>query len=726
MGAHLRQVEAQQFVLRLRAIDAHRHEHFEEHERGAERPGGDSHHADQLRHELAAVSEEKALDRVADDQEVWRRPIGKEPHCEDAEGAAHPVHSDRTHRVVHLQRAFDEHHGDADEPAGHGADEHGEGRADVAGWRGNRHQAGEEAVDHVARVVLFEGGFGVGHRRHRAGRTGEHGDHGHLANTQVAAAAGPECGARVKAKPTEGEDERADRRHVQIVARHRIRRPIFVEFAQSWPKHHGPRKGGPATHHVDNARACKVHVRPIEATLVEREQPPAAPDPVGHHRLDQRADEDAPDHEAHPRPAFGDRAGEDRRRGVHEDHLEEEEDGDADIQRPRRKKEPLVAEDAVINARDGDAPLFVEREEPRSEVRRTRQPHAPEGDSEAHRPVGQHADAVDHEVGHHHMHRAFRPAEAGLHHREPGLHEHHQVAGDQHPDEVNGDAVLVDVARKVVGERLVRLCVSEHLGGGGGIDCAIRARHGEALASADANAPEILRAACGGTAGVHRWAVRERRGCSQCEDHGRNRRQHRRRPNAAQDARRPVRRRCFGGQRKALRQLLHGCVLSWTGGPHPERPVTGFAHQGYALAARPVADELAVGTVEQPPEGHALGGEPVANRQLHQRQGGAGDKQFEARRYVPRHRPKEHQPPDRIDRRTVVLDAFAEAEKHVARGRAFNPGASDRCHPSKRDDQAPDNGCQKKQCFQGQLPPSKRTGWAWRKSRPGEKRRRFG
>ena len=57
------------------------------------------------------------------------------------------------------------------------------------------------------------------------------------------------------------------------------------------------------------------------------------------------------------------------------------------------------------------------------------------------RPVGQHADPVDHEVHRHRVARVFGASEAGLDERETGLHEHHEEAGDQGPDEIDGDGV---------------------------------------------------------------------------------------------------------------------------------------------------------------------------------------------------------------------------------------------------------------------------------------------
>ena len=46
----------------------------------------------------------------------------------------------------------------------------------------------------------------------------------------------------------------------------------------------------------------------------------------------------------------------------------------------------------------------------------------------------------------HHVGRVLRPAEAGLHEREPGLHEDHQHRADDDPQEVQPERRLVRVS----------------------------------------------------------------------------------------------------------------------------------------------------------------------------------------------------------------------------------------------------------------------------------------
>ena len=66
-------------------------------------------------------------------------------------------------------------------------------------------------------------------------------------------------------------------------------------------------------------------------------------------------------------------------------------------------------------------------------------------DRESDQPVGQHADAVHHEVHHHGVVGVLGAAQAGLDDGESGLHEHDQEAGDQRPHEVDGDLILADL-----------------------------------------------------------------------------------------------------------------------------------------------------------------------------------------------------------------------------------------------------------------------------------------
>ena len=86
----------------------------------------------------------------------------------------------------------------------------------------------------------------------------------------------------------------------------------------------------------------------------ELRQPAAAPDPHAVDRVDDSGHEDAHRDERRELPALGHGAGDDRRGGVHEDELEQEEREDADVVgavAERAEQEALVAEEAPAGSR---------------------------------------------------------------------------------------------------------------------------------------------------------------------------------------------------------------------------------------------------------------------------------------------------------------------------------------------------------------------------------------
>jgi hypothetical protein len=186
---------------------------------------------------------------------------------------------------------------------------------------------------------------------------------------------------------------------------------------------------------VDHPGAGEVDVAVPEARLgAELGEPAAAPGPHAEDRVDDDRHPEAVDDERGELPAFGHGAGHDRRGGVHEHQVEQEVGHHPD----------------VVDAVEGE-PLGAEQP-PAAEVERAGErvgaaevgdvADAAEHQRVAGEPEAEDADPVDHEVGHHHVGGVLLAAEAGLHQREPGLHEHHQEAGDQRPGEVDGDLVL--------------------------------------------------------------------------------------------------------------------------------------------------------------------------------------------------------------------------------------------------------------------------------------------
>ena len=55
----------------------------------------------------------------------------------------------------------------------------------------------------------------------------------------------------------------------------------------------------------------------------------------------------------------------------------------------------------------------------------------------------------------------------GLHHREAGLHEHDEEAGEQRPDEVDGDLVVTDSVHHFGNGRILRILDGDVLGRAG-------------------------------------------------------------------------------------------------------------------------------------------------------------------------------------------------------------------------------------------------------------------
>src|SRR5436190_1422250 len=75
---------------------------------------------------------------------------------------------------------------------------------------------------------------------------------------------------------------------------------------------------------------------------------------------------------------------------------------------------------------------------------------------ETDRPVGEHRDAVDHEVHGDRVRGVLGTGEPGLDHCETGLHEHHEKPGDQRPHEVDRHRVRRGGRAREPGERVRR------------------------------------------------------------------------------------------------------------------------------------------------------------------------------------------------------------------------------------------------------------------------------
>ncbi len=203
------------------------------------------------------------------------------------------------------------------------ADDRGRPRLHEGTRGGDRHQAGEHAVDHHAGVGLAHALHAVEHRDRRAERRRDGGvdrDHG---EAQVG---GREGRGGVEPEPPEQQDERPEHGHRDVVRRQRARLPVGPELADAGAEHDRAGEAGDATHRVHHTRTGEVDVAEAEVPAVaELRQPAAAPGPPTEDRVVEGAAEEAPAHERLPLPPLGHGTGRDGRGRVHEgDHVEEE------------------------------------------------------------------------------------------------------------------------------------------------------------------------------------------------------------------------------------------------------------------------------------------------------------------------------------------------------------------------------------------------------------------
>src|SRR5713226_9215007 len=83
---------------------------------------------------------------------------------------------------------------------------------------------------------------------------------------------------------------------------------------------------------MHHAGAGEVRIALAETEVVTQVgEPAAAPSPVAEERIDESAQHERGSDERSILPALGSRAGDDRQRRIHENHLEQEDDHDADI-----------------------------------------------------------------------------------------------------------------------------------------------------------------------------------------------------------------------------------------------------------------------------------------------------------------------------------------------------------------------------------------------------------
>ena len=89
----------------------------------------------------------------------------------------------------------------------------------------------------------------VEHCRKRARSTGKHRVYRNHANAQIAAGEGR---PRVESEPAERQDERAGKRHGQVVSRHRHRLTILGVLSEARTENDRARKRRHSANHVDD------------------------------------------------------------------------------------------------------------------------------------------------------------------------------------------------------------------------------------------------------------------------------------------------------------------------------------------------------------------------------------------------------------------------------------------------------------------------------------------
>ena len=226
-----------------------------------------------------------------------------------------------------------------------------------------------------------------------------------------------------------------------------LRRSVAIEFADARTNDQRDRQGGQAADRVDDARSRKVRIALAESEIgAELREPAAAPCPVGEQRIGERAHEYGRHGEGEELPAFRARARDDGQGRIHEHHLEQEDDHHAHVIGVTGEEHAALAE---------EAPRFSEQRErvfagqwlQASEIAVAR--GAAHLDRKADEPVGEEAAPIHEEIHHVGVVRVLHAAEPCLHHRETGLHEHHEEAANQRPGEVDADLVLADLVGDV-------------------------------------------------------------------------------------------------------------------------------------------------------------------------------------------------------------------------------------------------------------------------------------
>ena len=393
--AVLLEVEAGDLLLR-RDAQADRGLEDAEYDRDDDRDiDGDGDNAEHL-HE-----EEMRLARV--EQAVLHSEEAREDR---AERAADAVDSDRADRIIDFELLVDELDGKDDDDTGDEADEERAYGAHGIAARGNRDEACERAVERHRDIRMAVAQPREHHDRDRRRRGREvRRDENRRSRDERLIAGHRDRRAAVEPEPCKPEDEHAERRERQAVARDGVDGAVLVVLADARAEHVGADERADAADHVDSRGTGEI----MEAHLAE---PAAAPDPMTRDRVDDHADEDAVNAVSGELRALCHRAGDDcrRRRAEHrlENHIRHRR-----IARVVRDLPVLYEE---IRRADDAADVIAEHQ-------------AKADDPEDHR-----AEREVHDILHDDVAGVLRPREARLDHRETRLHEEDERRAEEHPD----------------------------------------------------------------------------------------------------------------------------------------------------------------------------------------------------------------------------------------------------------------------------------------------------
>ena len=221
--------------------------------------------------------------------------------------------------------------------------------ADETAGRGDCDQASQQPVAAHRGVRLALHCPHVEQRTEGAGATGQHGVDGDGADAQVAGGGGAKGAAGIESEPSEGQNEASDKHCGDVVADDRVARSVAVELADARTDDHRHSQCRHSTDRMDNARSGKVAIALSEPHVgAQLREPAAAPGPVAIQRIGKCAHQHRGNRKREKLPPFRGSAGHDGQGRIHEHHLEQEDDHDADVIGVPGEEHAALAEDAPM------------------------------------------------------------------------------------------------------------------------------------------------------------------------------------------------------------------------------------------------------------------------------------------------------------------------------------------------------------------------------------------